>query len=203
VGIVIIGGGGHGKVIIDAINCCGEFEISGILDPRLPVGSKVLGYPVLGDDEKLKELGFPGKDSERVAAIGVGSIGDNSIRAHLHAKAIGLGYCLPTITHPTAIISPFSEIGEGSHFLAGAIVNACATVGENCVINTSSIVEHDCEVGDNVFTGPGVVLCGSVTIGRDVFIGANSCITPGITVGDGAFISAHSLIKRDMPRQCH
>lgn len=193
--IIIIGGGGHGKSVIDAIRAAAIYEPIGIVDPGQGKGIEVLGVPVLGGDELLEELLNSGIQH---VAMGLGSKGDNKFRRAVYGDAKKLGFEFPSIVHPRAIISDYATISEGCQIMAGAVINANASIGFLSVINTGSIVEHDCVIGSNVFTGPGAIFCGSVIIGDDTFIGSNACIVPEVKIGRSVFVPAHSRVTNSL-----
>lgn len=194
--ILILGGGGHSKPVIDAIRAENAYDPVGIIDPGLEKGAEVLGVPVLGGDGMLEELQHT---SIQYAAIGIGSKGDNRLRRIVYNNALKFGFEFPMIVHPSAIVSNDAHVSEGCQVMAGAVLNPSSYIGLISVINTGVIVEHDCHVGENVFTGPGAVLCGSVEIGKDAFIGASTCFVPGVKVKRSAFVPALSLVTKDSP----
>jgi UDP-perosamine 4-acetyltransferase len=194
--IVILGGGGHAKVLIDLIHTQGYYEVAGILDSGLENSSKVLGVPVLGGDELLIEL-F--KTGVKMACIGVGSIKDNSIRKRLYEKAKQIGFLIPPLSHPHAWISEEAKLSEGAQIMAGSVIQASTLIGENTIINTAAAVDHDCIIGRDVHICPGAILSGGVSIGDNAFVGAGTTIIQGIKIGEGALIGAGSVVLTDVP----
>lgn len=193
--IVILGGGGHAKVLIDLMHTQDDYEVAGILDSGLEKSSKVLGVPVLGGDELLNDL-F--KMGVKMACIGVGSVKDNSIRKRLYEKAKQIGFLIPPLSHPHACISKEAKLSEGAQVMAGAIIQVSALIGENTIINTAATVEHDCIIGRDVHICPGAVVSGGVSIGDNVFVGAGATVIQGIKIGEGALIGAGSLVLSDV-----
>ena len=189
--IVLIGGGGHCKVIIDAIEGCGEFNIYGIVDSSLPKGTPVLNIEVLGKDDILPELFKKGISH---AFISVGSIGNCEIRKKIYKNLKAIGFKLPVIIHPKAVISKYAELGEGTFVAAGAVINAGTKIGKNVIINTSSSVDHDCEIGDFVHIAPGATLSGGVKVGDNTHIGVGASIVQCLTLKENSFIKAGALI---------
>lgn len=194
--IVLLGGGGHAKVLIDLINACGRYEIAGIVDVQLNVGVAVSGVTVLGDDRILSELYEKGL---RNACIAVGSVGDNSKRRALYEKVKNAGFLVPALIHPSAVISGKSHIREGAQIMAGAIVQTDSIIGENTIVNTGAIVEHDCTVGKHVHICPGAALSGGCLIGEGVFIGAGATVLQGIKIGSNSIVSAGAVVINDVP----
>lgn len=196
--IVLIGGGGHSKVILDIIKSNDEFEIIGITE-KDSFMKEVNGIPILGDDNILEELFNKGVE---YAFICLGINGGINLRNKLYEKIKKIGFKIPTLIHKNAIVSPYARIGQGSCVMAGAIINSCARIGINSVINTNSIIEHDCVIGDNTFISPGVVLAGNVTIKNNSFIGIGSKIIEGKVIGNNVTIGAGAVVIDNIPDNC-
>lgn len=194
--IVIVGGGGHAKVLIDLIRAARVYEIAGVLDARLDVGAKVLGVPVLGGDALLPELYSRGM---RSACIAVGSIGDNSRRKSLFDMVKGAGFGVPVLIHPASMVSPHAALAEGAQIMAGAVLQAECRIGENTIINTGALVEHDCSVGRDVHICPGAVVSGGCEIGDGSFIGAGAVIIQGVKIGKNSVVAAGSVVVGSVP----
>lgn len=189
--ILILGGGGHGRSLIDNINSSKNYEIVGILDPNIEKErNEVMGFPLLPSSIPLSAFRSDGIEN---VAIGVGSKGNNLTRSKLFDDATRSGFCLPPIMHKTAYISDAASVSAGCQIFAKCVLNVNSSISPNTVINSLSVVEHDTFVGENVFTGPGVVICGSVMIEKNSYIGANSTITPNSIVKAGSFIKANTL----------
>jgi len=194
--LVVIGGGGHGRVVLDALRRGGVWEIAGVLErPGSPV-SDVLGVPVIGTDADLSRILAGGIDA---AALGVGSVGDSRERERLSAAVRETGFELPSVIHPDACVSEFAEIGAGAYVGPGATVNAGARLGIGCIINTGAIVDHDCRIGDFAHIAPGAVLSGDVTVGAGAHVGTGAAISHGVTVGERAIVGVGSAVVADVP----
>lgn len=194
--IVIIGGGGHAKVLIDIFNMCGQYEIVGILDTQHETGLSILNIPVLGNDDLLEGLY---KKGIKNACIAIGSITDNSKRKMLYKRVKQIGFSIPLLTHPQAIISRNARISEGVLVMAGVIIQTESLIEENTIINTGSIVEHDCYISRHVHICPGVVISGGCQINEGAFIGVGSTIIQGIKIGKNVTVGAGSVVIRDVP----
>jgi len=194
--IVILGGGGHARVLIELIRVSGNYKIVGVLDPRLKKGVKVLDVPVLGGDELLNELFNSGV---AMACIGVGSIRDNSIRRKLYEKVKQIGFSVPSLLHPKAVLSETSKIAEGVQVMVGTIVQVNNFIDENTIINTGAIVEHDCIIGKHVHICPGTIISGGCIIGDSAFIGAGATVIQGIKIGKNTIVAAGSLVVNNVP----
>ncbi|NOZ68972.1 MAG: acetyltransferase [Deferribacteres bacterium] len=194
--IILLGGGGHARVLSELIRMSGEYEIAGILDPQLESGSHVSGIPVLGDDELLPALAAGGINN---ACIAVGSIRDNGKRKYLYDLVKDLEFHVPSLIHPRALVSEAgTHISEGVQIMAGAIIQAGSTIGENTIINTGAIIEHDCTIGGNVHICPGAVVIGGSVIGENSFIGASATVIQGVTVGRNTVVGAGTVVLRDV-----
>lgn len=196
--IVLIGGGGHSKVIIDIINSTNEYEIIGITE-KDPTLKSILDIPILGDDNILEKLRSKGIEYAFIS-IGIGET--NSIRNTIYKKIKNLDFKVPALIHNKAIVSPYSKIGEGTCVMAGAIINPNSNIGINSVVNTGAIIEHDCSIGDNTFISPGAILAGNVIVKEYSFIGMGSNILEGRTIGKNVTIGAGAVVINDIPDNC-
>ncbi len=194
---VILGGGGHARVLIDSILRQGGAALAGVLDadPQLH-GTAVLGVPVLGGDERL-----PGmiRDGVTHFAVGVAGAGPSPVRARLHAIARGLGLRPLTVVHPAAVVSPAAGISAGAQIFPGAIVNAGAEIGESAIVNSGAIVEHDAGVGDFAHVACGACLAGGVQVGPGAFVGAGAVVIQGIRIGANALVAAGAVVICAVP----
>ncbi|MBE3573279.1 MAG: acetyltransferase [Moorella humiferrea] len=193
--IVLIGGGGHARVVAGIIELIGTYCIIGFTELRQESLLGVCGLSYLGNDEVLPELIGKGITN---AAIGVAGF-NNNWRRELYNRCLQLGFDLPALCHPRAIVARDVLIGGGTVIVAGSIINPGVTINENVIINTGAIVEHDCRIGHSAQIGPGAILCGNVTVGEEAFIGAGACIIQGVNVGAGAFIGAGAVVTKDVP----
>lgn len=193
--IILIGGGGHCKVVIDAIKKTKKFSIYGILDASLPKGKLVFGIEVIGDDDMLNKL-F--REGIRNAFISVGSTGNCEIRKRIYANLKKNRFQLPVIVHPKAVVADGVKLGQGTFVAAGAVINSGAETGENVIINTSSSVDHDCVIGDFVHIAPGATLCGGVRIGDETHIGAGANIVQNIKIGKKCLVRTGTTLIQDM-----
>ncbi len=193
--VVLTGGGGHCKVVIDAIRKEGIYEIFGITDLK-NTGSEILGIKIIGTDDILEELLYKGITS---ALITLGHMKCNTRRVHLFNKLCELGFSLINVLHPGAIIGEEVSLGKGNVILAGSIINSCTSIGSNCIINTGSIVEHDCIIENHVHISPGVNLAGGVKVGENTHIGMGADVIEGVTIGKNCIIGAGAVVIGDIP----
>lgn len=190
-GNLIIGAGGHGKVVADALVSAGMPLIGFVDDDPEIIGQRILRFPVLGKIDQWLEYDFEGT---------VIAIGNNYIRRSIQERMEIRGR--PnwiTVTHPKAIVSNTVKIGTGTVILAGAIVNPDSVIGQHTIINTGATVDHDCVIGDFVHIAPGVHLAGGVQIDDNTLIGIGSAIIPGIHVGNDTTVGAGAVITKDVP----
>ncbi len=193
--LVLLGAGGHCKSVLDAALCSNQFSEIVITDPVTLVGTKVLGCKVVGTDEVLPKLFNEGFTQ---AFITVGSIQNSAVRRKLVCLATKIGFTFPVIIDPSAVISRFAKIGEGTFIGKNTVVNAGTKIGKHCIINTGAILEHDCSVGAYSHVSVGSILCGGVTLGSGVFVGAGSTVIQLTTISDNAIIGAHSIVLENV-----
>lgn len=190
-GVVIIGGGGHAKVVIESLRASGR-TVAAIVDAD-PTPREVLGVPVVGDDLALPDLRAKGFSDLFVA------IGDNRLRETLGRKARALGFTLVNAVHPSAIVSLTARLGEGVAIMAGAVINAESQVGDLSIVNTGAVVDHDCRLGAACHLGPASALAGGVAVGERAFLGVGARAIPGVTIGAEAIVGAGGVVVRDLP----
>jgi sugar O-acyltransferase (sialic acid O-acetyltransferase NeuD family) len=193
---VILGGGGHARVLVDSLQRLDTVELRGILDPNRELwGSECLGVRILGADDMLAELASNGVSA---FVVGLGGTGDNRPRQRLFALGMAHGLQPLTVIHPSATCSGWATVGQGSQLLPGSIVNAGAVLGVNVIVNTGAIVEHDCRVGDHVHLATGAKLSGTVRVGDRAHIGAGAAIRQSIAVGDDAVVGVGAVVISDV-----
>lgn len=186
--IVIIGFGGHALSVVDCIERSKLYRIAGYVDTE----KKETRYKYLGKDDELEKIYNSGITN---AAICIGYLGKNKIRENLYNKTKKIGFELPVIVDPSAIISQNVSIGEGTFVGKGAIINTYSTIGKMVIVNTGAIIEHECNVGDFSHVSVGTVLCGDVTVGKRAFIGANSTVIQKIKIEDDKIIPAGDTVR--------
>lgn len=182
--LTIIGASGHGKVVAEIAELCGYDEIE-FLDDNLLV-KKCFGWPVVGDSQLAKKA----KNDIFVA------IGNAEIRKRLMDELNEKD--MPTLIHPSAVISRSVKIGRGSVVMAGAVINSDVQIGEGCIVNTASSVDHDCMVGDYVHIAVGAHLCGKVSVGNMTWIGAGTTVSNNIQITSGCMIGTGATVINDI-----
>lgn len=192
--LILIGGGGHCKSVIDAALSAG-FTVRGVLDTASHVGLEVLGYPIVGTDEDIPRYA---KECDFVVAIG--AVKNCHTRVRLYESVLAAGGRLATIIASTARVSPYASVGTGTVVLHGACINAGARVGRNCIVNTMANVEHDVVVGDHVHISTGAMVNGECVIENQVFIGSNATLCNGVSIAAGAVVGAGAVVCRNIDR---
>jgi UDP-hydrolysing UDP-N-acetyl-D-glucosamine 2-epimerase len=193
---VILGGGGHAKVLIDSIRASAAANPIAVLDANSKLWRKtLLGVPILGNDSKLPSLLRKGV---RHFAVGLGSIGDSGPRRRLFEMALRHGLKPLTVIHPSAVVSGHAIVGGGSQVFPRGIVNPGSKLGANVIVNTGAIVEHDCEIGDHVHVATGARLAGGVRVGANAHIGAGATIRQRASIGKGAVVGAGAVVVKDV-----
>ena len=189
--ILLIGGGGHCKSVIDVIEQENRFKIAGIIDKKELIGTKVLNYEVIACDDDLEELFKTYKN----AIVTVGQIKSNILRVKLFDILKDIGYSLPTIISPLAYVSKYANIDQGTIIHHQALVNANTKIGKNCIINTKALIEHDVVVEDNCHISTAAIINGGVVVEQNSFIGSNATTKEYITTKKSSFIKAGSVAK--------
>lgn len=189
---MIVGAGGHGKVVADALqqaHLAGapEKPIGFLDDERALVGTSVLGLPVLGAITQLESIPH---DAVVVA------VGDNATRRRLFEGLASARVVFATVRHPSAIVGQGVNIGAGVMICAGVVINPDTQVGDNVILNTSCSVDHDCVVADHVHIAPGVRIGGQVRIGEQALVGIGATIMPECHVGARAVVGAGACVTR-------
>ena len=189
--IILIGGGGHCKSVIDVIELEGQFLIGGIVDRPELLGTDVLGYPVIGSDSDLKKLA----KIYTYAMITVGQIRSPETRIKLFDIAKKAGFSLPIIISSKAYVSKHTTIGNGTVVMHNSLINAGAHIGENCIINSKALIEHDCMISNHCHISTNAVINGGVTIEDGCFIGSGVVTNNSITIKKNSFIKAGTIAK--------
>lgn len=190
--IIVLGTGGHARVVVDALECAG-LAIEGAVAPTAV--ADVLGVPYLGSDELLVARGA---GAVRLAN-GVGSVDADGRRAALFERYIELGFQFVQVLHPSAIIARATRVGHGAQVFAGAVVQTGTTLDRNVIVNTRASVDHDCVIGAHVHVAPGATLAGGVVVAAGAHIGAGAVVLQGRTVGAGAVVAAGAVVDRNVP----
>lgn len=193
--VIVVGGGGHAKVVIESAFSAG-FEIEGIVDPAFDQGSKGPGgLKVLGGDEFLQDL-----SPDTVTLInGIGSLPGKNARWETASRLRATGFRFVEVIDPTAIYSSDLTTAEGVQIMTAAVLQPGVRLGRDSMVNTGAMLDHDCEVGDQVHIAPGVVMSGNVRVGNNCHIGVGAVVSHGLNIGKGAVVGAGATVVRDVP----
>jgi sugar O-acyltransferase (sialic acid O-acetyltransferase NeuD family) len=194
--IIVVGGGGHGKVVISLLKKLAHFTVSGYVD--LVDHGDLLGIPYLGDDSALGDFFKLGMVH---AALGLGQLQEAGHREKLAAKMVEIGYKFPLLVSPHAIVNEACRLGDGTVVMDGAVVQTGTMVGNFSIINTCATVDHDCRIGDNVHIAPGATLCGCVQIDSCCLVGSGATIVQGIHVAAQCHIGAGAVVTKNIYKQ--
>ena len=194
--LIVYGGGGHGKSVIEAIRAMGMHEVIGVVDDGLAKGTQVLGLPVLGGAEELPGLLAQGI---RLAANAVGGIGDARSRVRVFHRLIEAGFACPAVVHPTACVEPSARLSPGVQIMPHAYVGSEAEIGFGAIVNTSAVVSHDCWLGAYANVSPGALLAGGDRLGVSALVGMGVTVNLGVAIGDGARVGNSAVVKKDVP----
>lgn len=194
--IVLIGGGGHCRSVIDALKACNDYSDIVITDSDILKGSIIQECIVAGTDDVLPVLYNHGFED---AFIAVGGIKDTSVRRRCYDIAKTIGFSLSVIIDPSSAIARDVQISKGVYVGKNATINSGSKIGCCAIINTGAIIEHECIIGEFSHISVGAVVCGNCNIGSDVFIGANATVIQGVHIGDNSIIGAGTVVLADVP----
>lgn len=190
--LIIIGAGGHGRVIADTAELTKQWDTIAFLDDRYPELKTSGAWPVIGkvsDAQKFNQT-FPD------AVVG---IGNNEIRLKFLKQLSDIGFKIPVIAHPSASVSQYAEIKEGTVLFAQSVINIGSRLGIGCIVNTGAKVDHDCLIGDGVHLSPGVHLAGAVQVGKCSWIGIGASVKQEIVISNNVMVGAGAAVVKNLP----
>ena len=190
IGLLLLGAGGHGRVVADIAAATGWVDVA-FLDDRWPALSWNLAWPVLGAFADLAARAI-----ERPTTLV--TMGGNRSRLRTHRNLRERAYFIPTLIHPSAVVSPHATIGAGCVVMANAVINAGARIGEAVIVNTAATIDHDCRLADGVHVSPGAHLAGDVDIGEASWVGIGSAIREGVVIGADVVVAAGAAVIADI-----
>jgi sugar O-acyltransferase (sialic acid O-acetyltransferase NeuD family) len=188
--LLVLGAGGHGRVVADAATTMGTWSTVCFADDRAAT-LVVPGFEIVGTCAELEQL------AKSYSAVVIG-IGDAQKRLQLMERCTRLGFELPVIVHRSAAVSAHALLGAGSVVFAQAAVNPGATLGRGCIVNTGATIDHDCHFEDGVHACPGVHLAGNVHAGARTWIGIGACVKQGVRIGSDVVIGAGAAVVSDV-----
>ena len=193
--ILLIGGGGHCKSVLDSLLELNKYLDVGIIDKKDNIGSSVLEVPVVGCDDDLPVLFNNGY---KYAFVTVGSIGSPTLRVKLYNILSEIGYEFPSIIDSSAKVSKYANIEKGVFIGKQSLVNAGSLIQKGAIINSGAIIEHDCQIGAFAHIAPGAVLGGGVTVGENSHIGSNVTIKQRVKIGSNSIIGMGSVVLQNI-----
>lgn len=197
--IILVGAGGHARVLIDVLRRAGFAPTAAVdLDARLH-GRAVDGVPVIGGDDAIYARAPSGL--RLVSAVGnipSGQASGLAVRRAAYERFSARGYAFMTVISRDAVVSAAAVLEDGAQVITGAIVHPGAVIGAGAIINTGARVDHDCVVGAHSHVAPGAILCGGVRVGTEAHVGAGAVVIPGIAIGSGAVIGAGAVVTADV-----
>ncbi|MBT2642194.1 acetyltransferase [Bacillus sp. ISL-41] len=194
--VVLIGHGGHSKVISDIIRPIPELQIIGYLDNKYEV-KQVINNVILGPVKAAKEI----KDAHGNVKFII-AIGDNRTRKLIAEQLNFLSTDYISLAHQSASISPSVTIGYGSVIMPQAVVNSDAIIGNHCILNSCSVVEHDSILEDFVHICPNTTIAGTVKLGQGTFVGSGATVIPNKIIGEWSTIGAGATVIDHLPENC-
>ena len=194
--IVVYGGGGHGKALIDLLRSLGAYRLVGVVDDRMPTGETVMGLMVLGGREALVELYGQGV---RLAVNAVGGIGNVAVRIKVFETLAQAGFACPALVHPTAWVEPSASLSAGVQVFPHAYIGSDARVGFGTIVNTGAIISHECILGECVNISPGAILAGRVQVGDGALVGMGVTVNLQVQIGARARVGNSATVKADVP----
>lgn len=184
--LVVIGAGGHGKVVADAAETTGRWQNIVFVDKRWPELKSCAHWSVVTQDVN---------DLPSVVDIDfVVAIGDNRTRARVFSQCVEAGLNPVSVIHPSAVISRYAEIGLGCVVFAGAVVNIGAKIGECAIVNTGATIDHDCVIGHSVHISPGAHLAGEVSVADFCWIGIGASVKQCLSISDDVVVGAGACV---------
>ena len=185
--VIVIGAGGHAKVVISTLVAAGYRVLTAYDDDVSKWGKAILGVPISGPIRRL----------ERETNVGaVIAIGENHVRKSI-AESFSLDWV--SISHPCAYVHPSVHLGSGSVVFAGAVIQPEARIGDHVIVNTGATIDHDCRIGDYAHLGPGVHLSGGVEIREGTLLGIASAVLPGLRIGEWSVVGGGGVVVRGVP----
>lgn len=187
--LLIVGAGGHGRSVAEAVLAGGDFSFAGFLDDAYPQLARVRDIPVLGPVSDFSQW-------RETAECAVVAIGNNTVRESVTEQLRMAEFEIAVVIHPRAMVSPSAEIGAGAVVMAGAVVGADAHLGEGAIVNCGAVVDHDCRVGRYGHLGVNAAMAGSSVLGAFAFMQAGSALGFGVNTADGFVLAPGMALSR-------
>jgi UDP-perosamine 4-acetyltransferase len=192
--VVILGAGGHGRVVLDILRACGQFNPIGFIDANASLaGSEINGVPVIGPPNQLPKL------RQKKIKSAIVAIGDSNTRMRYVQTLDDLCFDVINAIHPAACVAESATLGRNVVLSAGAVVCASARISDGVIVNTNAVVDHDCIVETGAHICPGALLAGRVKVGPGAFVGLGAKVIQCLSIGENAIIGAGAVVIRDVP----
>lgn len=188
--LLVLGRGGHGRVVADVALACGYDRIA-FLDDSPVSPADPSPFPLLGPMASIPEM------AESWPAA-IAAVGSNSVRLDLFRRLLAAGFETPTIVHPSAVVSGNAVLGSGVFVAPGAVINVGARIGDATIVNTGARIDHDCSIGIASHVAPGATLSGGVVAGCRAWLGTGCSIKQGVTIGDDAIVGVGAAVVSDL-----
>lgn len=192
--IIVLGTGGHARVVVDILEAMGEYEIRGLISENVLNTDRFCGYPILGDDSVLPALLESGV---KYAAIGVGGFKDNRRRKEVYKMVKTLGFELAAVIHPSATISKTTHLGQGVVIFPNVCINTEVAIGNNVIIATGSTIDHETKIDDHVLVSAGVTVGANVYVQEGALLALGSKIVSNMKIGENVLIGAGAVVTKD------
>lgn len=197
--VIILGDGGHAKVVIDIINemiaIDATIEIEGVTSLTANRNELIMGYKILGNDDVLLNYS---ENKDIFVAIGIGGFKDNSLREKVFNKINGLGFNFLNVIHPTAIISKSVKLGKGIVIFPNVVLNTNVEIGNNSIIATSASIDHDTIVHDHVLVSAGVTVGANTKIGKSSLLALGSKVISSVSIGENVLVASGAVVVNNV-----
>ncbi|EKD55008.1 MAG: hypothetical protein ACD_60C00028G0005 [uncultured bacterium] len=196
ISVLILGSGGHAKVLLDCLRHANHISVLGMLDNNPErVGQSIMQVPILGHEDDILQSHSPG-DVQLVN--GIGFLGQDRNRENIFLKFKQAGYQFLSVIHPTAYIGSDVLLGEGVQVMAGSTIQPGCCFGNNIIVNTHTSIDHDSYIEDHVHLAPGVTSCGNVQIHLGTHVGCGATLRQGVSIGARSLIAAGAVVVHDI-----
>ena len=192
-GLLIVGAGGHGRSVAEAVLAAGSYKVVGFVDDAASALQHVWALPVFGATADLTSY-------REYADVAIVAMGNNRLREELHGRLTVAGFELATVVHPKAVVSPRAVIGAGCAIMAGAIVGTEAQLGAGVIVNCGAVVDHDCRVDDFGHLGVNAAMAGRSVLGRGAWMQAGSVLGYGAVVDAWRVLGPGDAVNKSINR---
>ena len=191
--LLILGAGGHAKVVADCALASGVWHSVAFLDDRFPELTNVGHWPVVGRVSDMENF----VEQYPFMALGVG-VNYDALRLQWLDRGLVAGAEFPPVVHSSAVVSPFAKVDMGTVVFAGAVINVDSVIGKACILNTNCSVDHDCVIGSGCHISPGASVAGGVTTGERAWVGMGAQVIQGVSLGADVVVGAGAVVLDDV-----